>query len=564
MCCALAALSAVTRAQFDLPPTDSWASAKQKGKADISLLWYDIEPFIYRNANGEVIGVEYELMEGFKEFVKKKYGITVTTHWVDAGAFENIYPYIKQSQEKGLFGLSFYSITEERKQHVKFSPPYMPDMNILATNNNLPSYESDGDFIRDLPKMKGFTMSQTTMEEDMMKLRTFYDRLPVYNEEHDYEVLKRIAAQPNSFGYVPLSVYVVALQRGIRIKRQRVLATQREGFAAIYTKSSDWDEPINAYFQSEDCKKLVEGLVRKYLGTEVADIILDVSGKKATGDKPADIELLTKEREIVTQRLIDTALEAERTKTQRNITIVAGVVLMLFAGILFSRFRTKNKMNLLLRQRNQLIAEQKERIEEMNQQLNIKILQSRINPHFLFNSLNSIQYHISTNDKKSALQYIHRFSAFLRQVLKSTDEMLIPVSEEARMAEQYLWLEQNRFPDRFGYEIHVDRNASDLETPPLLVHAVLETVLYHHILNEQRPGLLRVDFHLKDKILIMKVSDNGSENVPLPVENVEKRIQLINRAASQPIVLHHRREGEENVLELEIPQPLFTLKHDVL
>jgi len=546
-------------AQTKVPATSSWADAQKKGQASISVLWYDIEPFIYRDGKGGIMGVEYELMEGFKGFLKQQYNVALQINWVDAGSFENIYPQVKTSQEKGLFGLSFYSITEERKKEIKFSPPYMPDLNVLVTNNSLPVYESDNAFIKDLSKLKGYTMKETTMEQDLLKLKQIYfPPLPISNQVDDYEVLKQIAQYQNSFGYVPVSIYVVALQRGIKIKRQRVMATRREGFAAIYTKASDWDEAVNAYFNSSECKMLVMGLIRKYLGTEVADIILDVSGKDTANGKPTDIELLTKEREIVTQRLIDTAVEGERTKTQRNIIIAAGVLLLLAAAVFFWRFRTKHKMNQLLKQRNSLIAAQNQRIEEMNQQLNIKILQSRINPHFIFNSLNSIQYYITANDKKVALQYIARFSAFLRQILKSTDEMLIPAAEEAKLAEQYLWLEQSRFPDRFDYKINVLNGASEAQTPPLLIHALLETVLYNHVLSDKKTGFVSIDFMHEEDRLVMKVSDSATSANHLETDNLQKRIELINRAALKPITFLQSRKDETNFMELTIPQPLFT------
>jgi hypothetical protein len=126
------------------------------------------------------------------------------------------------------------------------------------------------------------------MEEDLTKLKTtFFPDLPVSNEADDYEVLKQIAAHPNAFGYVPLSIYMIALQRGIKIKRQRVLAKRREGFAAIYTKNSDWELPVSAYFTSPECKALTKRLIRKYLGEEVAGIIEDVSRPPLSFPRPA-------------------------------------------------------------------------------------------------------------------------------------------------------------------------------------------------------------------------------------------------------------------------------------
>ncbi len=562
----------IAAGQFTVPPTSGFREARKTGKATISVLWYDIEPFIYRDGKGGIMGVEYELMEGFKGFVKQKYNLDLSINWVDAGSFEPIYPYIKESGEKGLFGLSFYSITEERKKEVKFSPPYMPDLNVLVTNNSMPAYETDSAFIRDLSRLQGFTMKATTMEEDLERLKNrFYPRLPISNEVDDYEVLRQIALYQNSFGYVPVSIYVVALQRGIKIKRQRVLATRREGFAAIYTKASDWDEPVTAYFNSPQCRVLTAGLIRKYLGEEVAEIIANVSTQDTLSGRPSDIELLTKEREIVTRRLIDTALDAERSRTQRNIFLVIGVAVLLIAAVTFSRFRTKSRLNRILRQRNAVIAEQKEKMQELNRQLNMKILQSKLNPHFLFNSLNAIQYHIGADDKKGALQYINRFAQFLRKVLQSSDEILIAAGSEAAMAEQYLWLEHHRFPDRFDYKVTVQDGAADCQTPPLLSHSLLREALYTNILNSQKEErrYLQIEFLVAGAALVIRVTDNGMDHSTARELNKQKetgetessilehRLAAINASAVNKVEKTYILKDEHNITEITLPQPLF-------
>ncbi|HZG23158.1 MAG TPA: histidine kinase [Chitinophagaceae bacterium] len=561
--------------------SDSWKATQTKKSGTITALWYDIEPFIYRDDKGGIIGVEYELMEGFKPFLKKAYGIDLTVNWVDAGAFENIYPYISKSKQPGVFGVSFYSITNERKKEVKFSPPYMADMNIIVTNFNLPVYDSESGFIGDLNRMKGYTMKHTTMEKDLLQLKAaYYPNLPVYNQVDDYEVLRQISSNPNAFGYVPVSIYVVALQRGIKVKRQAVLGTRREGFAAIYTRESDWDEPVNAYFNSKECKLLVSQLVNKYLGEEVAGIILNVSSTDSTRGKPADIDLLTKEREIVTQRLIDTALQVEREKDFRNIALLTGALMIVIAGVVYSRFLVKKRLNNQLFQRNQVIDAQKEQIEEINEQLKMKILQSKLNPHFLFNSLNSIQYFVGMNDRKGALLYLNRFAAFLRNVLKFGDELSITAEEEAGLLEQYLWLEQCRFPGRFDYKVQVSSKAiaHEAQLPPMLVFSLVEDALYLGLLNleENEKGLLEVVFEAGDNNLIVHVNDNGQEReaalAKKKARNGEyrgaasdilvKRLELFNRRAAKPIEVKHQSSALANTafvneVTLVIPRPLF-------
>jgi ABC-type amino acid transport substrate-binding protein len=558
--------------------TDSWKDAREKGQATITVLWDEIEPFIYTNDDGKLIGVEYELMEGMKSFVKRHYDVQLNINWKDAGTFETIYPAIRRSQAPGLFAMSYFSITEERKKEVRFSPPYMPDLNILVTNNSLPAFESVVQFTHSMDGMTGYTQRQTTMEEDLEKLRgEYYPGLPIrYNPVNDYGVLKDIAGDPRSMGYVPVSIYVVALQKGIKVKRQRLFDVRREGFAVIYPKTSDWEEPVNAYFTSSECKELVSLLIRKYLGEEVSDIILDVSASDTLVGRPSDIELLTKEREIVTQRLMATAVEVERQRSFRNTMIVVLVFVGVLAASLYSRFRTKQKLNKKLGQHNQLISKQNEQIEQMNQLLKLKVLQARMNPHFLFNSLNSIQYFIAADDKKASLQYIARFSAFLRKVINFGDELSISVRDEAELLKEYLWLEQTRFPGQFEYEIKLEDDSRHVRILPLLTHGLVEAALYKGVLNmgDGKKGKIVIDFVSGQDKLLVHVIDNGMSReqsealekrkglVSGDEDMLARRIRLFNRQGKRKISLElgvkdGNGQGDINTAKLEIPQPLF-------
>lgn len=560
MCCSLS-LSIAICAQVPAFKSDSWEQVKKNKQGKIAVLWYTIEPFIYFN-EGKITGIEYELMEGFIPFMKKKYQVDLAVDWVDVKSFDHIYPEIKSSEEKGLFGMSYYSITDERKKEVNFAPPYMPDLNILVTSNNVPIYNSEADFMKDVQNFSGYTMVQTTMEEDMNKLRKVVPSLKISNRLDDYEVLNQIAATDNSFGYVPLSIYVLALQRGTKVKRQKIMATRREGLAAIYTKNSDWQEPVNAYFNSEDCKQLTTTLIRKHLGVEVADIILEVSSPDSSRRPTADIELLTKEREIVTKRLIDTALQYQRSKTVRNITIAAVILFILTSLFLYRMFAGKKRLAALLTQRNHEVMQQKKEIEKINRQLQQKLAVSQLNPHLIFNSLTAIQHFVMLDDKKMATKYLSQLGKFIRYILRNASQPLVSAFEEKNMLEQYLKLEQARFNNSFEYILDIDDNAGHI--PSMLTFPFVEEALYERVLaGESSNGkrILHISFAEEKGATAISIDDNsiaekkieGSKSVKM----AEDQIDAINKGQSEKIVLSRTSAAGHNLVKIFIPQNIL-------
>ncbi|MBZ4187490.1 histidine kinase [Niabella beijingensis] len=570
-CLLLLCTASVSLAQQEA--ADSWHKVAIQKSGTITVLWDEIEPFIYHDNRGGLIGVEYELMEGFKTFLKNHYQINLEIRWKEIQDFAAIYPNIRDTRQPGIFALSYYSITDERKKEVRFSPPYMPDLNILVTNSQVPTFTNAAEFKKQIREMHGFTQPGTTMETDLRTLQQqYFPSLPVtYNTKDDYAILSQVSDNKSAFAYVPLSIYVVALQKGYKIKRQRLFDVHREGFAAIYPKNSDWEPPINEYFNSAECKFFVNSLIRKHLGPEVAHVILEVSAFQDTTGNTADIELLTKEREIVTQRLTDAAVELQQQQSFRNMILLLLAFLVVLAVLLYGRFRTKHRLNGILQQRNQLISTQNAQIESMNQMLKLKVLQTRMNPHFLFNSLNSIQYFIIANDRKVSLQYIKRFSSFLRKLIRFGDEVLITADDEAALLREYLWLEQTRFPDRLEYTITVDENAGTLQVLPLLTHGIVEKMLYGAIIRQYEKWKIAITFRLSADQLKVTVTGSGSGKAPSAPQTEEtmaagpsgeeatvmRRIRLFNKQRKQKILLTREHSNNTYTYSLGIPQPLF-------
>jgi len=491
---------------------DSWEQVFADKKGTVTALWYDIEPFIYKNSNGELEGVEYEIMESLKSYLKNRYGIELTVNWVNAKSFENIYEQVKQTKQSGVFGWSYYSITPERKKEVQFSPPYMPDVNIVVTNSGEPVYATAQELTDKLKEMKAYTMANTTMDEDVVSLKKyFYKDLKVSTQYDDYEVMKNIAADRKGFGYVPLSVYIVGLQKGIKVKRQNVLSTRREGFAAVMPLHSDWHVLMEEYFDTEEFMNKAGNIVTKYLGTEVTDLVLGYK-KDSAGKRMTDLELVSLEKEIVTKRLVETALQVQRERNIRSVIIAAIGLGLIFFFLTYRRYISKQRINKELIQRNEIIMQQKQEIEKINRTLQLKFLQSRLNPHFLFNSLNAIQYFVGINDRKGAMTYISSFSAFLRQHLQTATSLTHSVLKEATMLKQYLELEKKRFAGKFSFDIEMPQDAATLElhVPALLTHSFVEYALYNRVLNRSdNEGMITVRFTKAGETLLIIIDDNS-------------------------------------------------------
>ena len=540
-------------ARADVPPllrANAWTQVRQRGEGTVTALWNGVDPFVFRDKSGRLVGVEVEVMDAFAAWVRRRYGVRLTVDWVEVPKFEELLPYVARTRQAGVFGWGYFSITDARRRQVRFTPPYMPDLSVLVTNSSVPDLQSDAAAVAQLREGEAFTMRNTTMADDVAALRQRLGPVPLRFLPNDYDILARISRQENAFGYLPLSIYVVALQKGLKVKRQPVLTTRREGFAGIYPLHSDWQAPVEEYFASPEFSRLSQHLMRKYLGNQMSGLVAEETTNRASS---GDLSLLKLEKEIVTQRFVDAAVRVQQEKIYRNLLVFGAVLAGVFCVALYARFRANQRFNQTLTAQNELIRQQNEAIELANRRLELKVLQAQLNPHFIFNSLNAIQYFVTLDDKKAALRYITAFSRFLRDLLDGASAGKIAVARECRMLEQYLALEQARFPHKFRFEVKAETAALDHELPSLLVHPFVENALYHGLLN--RPdgeGRLDVRFATEGNDLLVTVTDNGvgrdqarqlrrrktTADLTPHERLVKDRIALLNAERTAPITLH--------------------------
>ncbi len=216
-----------------------------------------------------------------------------------------------------------------------------------------------------------------------------------------------------------------------------------------------------------------------------------------------------------------------------------------------------------LRERLQLMEEklhEKELSEERTRKLaveaRLRSLESRIQPHFLFNTLNSISSLVSVNPAR-AEQIIGRLAALLRASLNTSNRSLIPLHEELAMVESYLDIERVRFGEKLHGSVAVPAELQNIPVPPMSVQSLVENAGKHGITPQTRNGEILVTAAAKNGSLHIEVQDTGPgfELSAVPpghgLDNLVERLEALFGAGAHLNVL--RRDGQ-SVVEMVVPR----------
>lgn len=141
-----------------------------------------------------------------------------------------------------------------------------------------------------------------------------------------------------------------------------------------------------------------------------------------------------------------------------------------------------------------------------------RMLRAQMNPHFIFNAMNSIQSFVTTNDSYSAEKYLARFSRLMRYILENSSKQYLCFEDELKMLRLYIELEQLRFDNKFTFEINVpaDIDSEFIFIPPMLSQPYIENAIVHGLCNRiDNNGILKISYEIVDKLLICIIEDNG-------------------------------------------------------
>lgn len=169
----------------------------------------------------------------------------------------------------------------------------------------------------------------------------------------------------------------------------------------------------------------------------------------------------------------------------------------------------------IYKKRVQFIQKQEQEKTEMNKRVSeseLKALRAQMNPHFMFNAINSIQNFVLKNDSKSAQKYLTKFARLIRSVLENSKYELVWLNKEVEALELYVELEALRASFSFDYEIVIEDslNAENLFIPPMIIQPYIENAILHGIIPlSERKGMLSIKFSKEGTVLKCMIDDNG-------------------------------------------------------
>lgn len=169
------------------------------------------------------------------------------------------------------------------------------------------------------------------------------------------------------------------------------------------------------------------------------------------------------------------------------------------SAIKVSQLRTEMKIK---QEQDKLLQVRKEMVD-----LKLKAFQAHMNPHFVFNTLNAIQYFITTDDKITALHYISTFSKLIRYYLKNFEKETLSLQEEIAMLESYLKLQKLRYENRldFSINVHSKTETDDVIIPSFILQTLFENIIEHAIYNQYENYRIQITIEPKNKAVHIEI-----------------------------------------------------------
>ena len=322
-------------------------------------------------------------------------------------------------------------------------------------------------------------------------------------QQQNYKIGNAYVLQENyddAIPYLEESIKEADSKKDITVQKD---ATRK--LSEVYSGIGDYNKALVTYQQYV---KLVDKL---YVKME-QDILQANRFNKDIINQQSRISSLETDRQLSKSNY---ELTSEQNKRQKLIiySLFGGVLLLLIIAYFMFKYIKQQKL--------------------ANNLLDLKSLRSQMNPHFIFNALNSVNSFIAMSDERAANKYLSDFSQLMRAVLENSEENFIPLEKEIELITLYTKLEHFRFKDTFDYTISIDEHVkiNEFHIPPMLLQPYIENAVWHGLRYKSEKGLLAITITQKtDHEISITIIDDGigrTKSKALKTENQQKQNHLI-------------------------------------
>ena len=253
---------------------DFYETARQQGYAELKVTYLPAEGFAYENEYGELTGISIEILQEFADFMQASQGIDLRYEFISRKDFSDFYDEVKASSG-GVFGLGNVTITEERKQELRFSPPYLTNIAVLVTHDSVPELQELADIGTEFRGMKPLAFRGTLHEERLRDLQeTYMEDTDMEFASSNAEILETLSEQPDRFAYLDIYNYWRAVERGKPLRQHTVADLATERFGIIMPPDTDWREPLSDFFEQGmgfRTSSTYRTILERHLGPELTE-----------------------------------------------------------------------------------------------------------------------------------------------------------------------------------------------------------------------------------------------------------------------------------------------------
>jgi tetratricopeptide (TPR) repeat protein len=415
---------------------------------------------------------------------------------------------------------NYFNQTQQFDKEINLRKETLKETNSFDSLANLNTDQDDKDLDKKISiETDSYSLSKTIIPGVTNSKNSINS---VNSQSINYKIGRALVEKEDYKGAIPFlenSIKDADANNDLIVKKD---ATRK--LSEVYASVGDYDKALSNY---QDYVTLVDTLYNRKeqeitRATRFATRMADNKNRIASLEKDRALNDSKIELRFKEQLLVE---EENRNQLVLIYSLSGGIFLMcIFAYLLFKN----NKQQKLA---NNLLA--------------LKSMRSQMNPHFIFNALNSVNSFIAVNDERNANRYLSEFSVLMRSVLENSDEDFISLPKELELLELYLKLEHNRFKEKFDYEIAVDNSIKleEFSIPPMLLQPYIENAIWHGLRYKEEKGSLEISVKPVDSESIsVIIKDDGvgrKRSIELKTKNqlkqkskgmstIQNRIAILN------------------------------------